>query len=143
MVRSTRMVIRNTSGTEPLQWFRDKVRRIEQGGQEVLQDSMRQGEEAMRNYIATRGTPKSGRAGRIDTGEMYGAVASSVSNTGVGSSTGKFGWIDHTEPYFGYQDVGFNHTSGIRVEGMNALVDAGEFSWNKLQVSYEQVIKNA
>lgn len=142
MTRVVRATIRG-GGTDPLAWFQGKVRAIEKGGQDALDDSMKDGEDAMKSYISTRGTAKSGKRGRIESGQMLDAVHSSVVSTGVGSATGKFGWIENTEPYFGYQDVGFQHVNGGSVEGMNALVDAAEHSWQVFQEKFEQVIKNA
>ena len=78
------------------------------------------------------------RAGRVDTTLMY----RSVSYVRPRSSYfyGKFGWGLNGHPYedyFWYQEQGFNHTSGVRVEGMHAMyaafVDVREDFYRKVK----------
>lgn len=90
--------------------------------------------DLMRRLIMTRGTGKvwsrpgpSGRTGsfpgRVDSGDMYSAVAHAVSGDG---RRGEFGWLDNQEPYFLYQEDGFRHwISGEHIPAMFALQDAG------------------
>jgi hypothetical protein len=86
---------------------------------------VRDAADMMRLIIATSGTIKSGRSGRIDTARMYDAVKSRVTFSSQ-SLIGEFGWLDDQELYFHAQDAGFLHVwSGNKIPGMLALADAG------------------
>lgn len=110
-----------------LRWYRGVRTDIEQATIEEADDFARDGAEFMREFIRTRGTKHSGKAGRIDTGRMLNAVGSR-SATGVGRSA-SFGWLRDRAPYFLYQEGGFFNTWAQRsVEGMYALSDAAELA---------------
>lgn len=132
------------SGGDPVRWFRGKVTRIEDGVEQALQNAMEDGAEIMRNNIATRGTAKSGKAGRIETGKMSGDVKARVyPGTDKGNQVGRFGWIDNREDYYGYQEGGFEHVNGGDVEGMYALQDAAELAFREFQRAVDEVKRNA
>lgn len=132
------------SGGDPVRWFRQKVVRIEDGASEALEQAMEDGAESMRYHIKTRGTAKSGKAGRIDTGAMLNDVKAKVyPGTERGNQVGRFGWIENREDYYGYQEGGFEHVNGGSVEGMYAMVDAAELAFREFQREMERVTKNA
>lgn len=132
------------SGGDPVRWFRQKMVRIDDGAVEVLEQAMDDGAESMRHHIRTRGTQKSGKPGRIDTEAMLRDVKSRVySPTAGGRVTGRFGWIDNREDYYGFQEGGFEHVNGGTVEGMYALVDASEFAFLEFQRGVDQVVRDA
>lgn len=75
------------------------------------------GEDNMKRLIETRGTQFSSRAqseginkgpGRIRTGLMYDSVTSRI-EVGPKRINAAFGWIDHFEKYFSYQETGFRN----------------------------------
>lgn len=132
------------SGGDPVRWFRQKMVRVEDGASEVLKQAMEDGAESMRHHIRTRGTAKSGKAGRIDTGKMLSDVTSKVyPGTEKGNQVGRFGWVDNREDYYGFQEGGFEHVSGGTVEGMYAMVDAAELAFREFQRGMSKVVRDA
>lgn len=95
--------------------------------EEIMEDVTKEGADLMRQYIRTRGTDKSGKEGRIESGAMLEEVESEVVRN-PRSVRGEFGWgVDGGtyEKYFGYQESGFRHwVSGINVPPMHAQLDA-------------------
>lgn len=132
-----------SSGGDPVKWFRGKVARIEDGAEKALQDAMDDGAYLMADLISTRGTPKSGKAGRIETKQMHNEVDSRVQPYGQGKVRGTFGWINNKEDYYGYQEGGFDHSNGSHVEGMYALADAADWALRQFQEDMRQVVKDA
>jgi hypothetical protein len=95
--------------------------------EKIMEDVTKEGADLMRQYIETRGTPKSGKAGRIESAEMLNAVQSAV-HRNPKSVRGEFGWGVSGGPhekYFDYQENGFRHwRSGENVPPMHAQLDA-------------------
>lgn len=90
----------------------------------LLQRTVETGADLMEAYIATRGTVKSGKRGRIETGKMYGSVDSEVFKRGT-TLVGRWGWLTEWEDYFLYQENGFkNAWSREDVAPMHALYDS-------------------
>lgn len=113
-----------TRGT-PEQFVSSPRRAVELVEKFDMEGLVRDAADMMRLIIATSGTIKSGRSGRIDTGRMYDAVKSRVTFSSQ-SLIGEFGWLDDQEAYFRYQDQGFVHwLSSEKIPGMLALADAG------------------
>lgn len=90
----------------------------------TAQEAAREGAELMREFIRTRGTAKSGKAGRIETEEMLRRVKSKVDRDGKGKIRIQWGWLSGRRKYFRYQEQGFRHVSGQDVEAMHALLDS-------------------
>lgn len=66
-------------------------------------------------------------ADRVDTGAMRQALGSQVFISGKGTVRGEVGWIKGSQPYFLFQEYGFDHNiTGARIEGMMALRAAKE-----------------
>lgn len=116
-------------------WFKSKVEAVEQGNADLIQEMVQDGEATMKHLISTRGTANSGKAGRIDTGRMLNAVTHSFNpKTAGGNVSGRFGWLQDKQDYFGFQEGGFHNVrAGVDVEGMYALVDAYELVSRELQ----------
>ena len=132
------------SGGDPVRWFRGKVARLEAGSKDAMEQAMQDGAAAMKHHIATRGTAKSGKAGRIDTHKMINAVkAGTVTGFGEGRIRGTFGWIEEREDYFGFQEGGFEHVNGGSVEGMYAIVDAAEMAFSEFQREMRRAVRDA
>lgn len=96
--------------------------------EQIMEDITKEGADLMRQYIRTRGTPKSGKAGRIESGTMLEEVEHAV-HRNPKSVRGEFGWGvagGLYEKYFDYQEHGFKHTgiSGENVPPMHAQLDA-------------------
>lgn len=140
---------------DPVSWFRGKVARIEDGTDKALEQAVEDGAAIMKEMIETRGTGKtwsrpgpSGRTGsspgRVDSGEMRDAVTSYFNpGTAKGNAVGQFGWRTGRKDYFGLQEGGFQHTSGVYVEGMYAMVDSAELAWTQFQRDAGEAMKNA
>lgn len=132
------------SGGDPVRWFRQKTVRIEDGATQALEQAMDDGAESMRYHIMSRGTAKSGKAGRVDTGKMLSDVTSKVyPGTEKGNQVGRFGWIENREDYYGFQEGGFEHVNGGTVEGMYAMVDAREIAFREFQLEMGSVVRDA
>ena len=106
-------------------WFKSKMDEIADIIEETADDAAVMGESLTKNYIETRGTAKSGKQGRIETGEMLKKVSGKVSDVTPISATAEFGWLEGSPEYARYQEEGFAHRNGVDVEGMYALTDAG------------------
>lgn len=120
-------------------WFKQIMERVEDGNSNAISQAVSDGENTMKHLIASRGTAKSGKAGRIETGNMHNSVTSSFNQTARGNAVGRFGWLKNREDYFGFQEGGFEHArSGVDVEGMYAMVDAYELVKQEL----EQAVRN-
>lgn len=90
--------------------------------------------------IATRGTAKSGKVGRIDTGTMINAVDYRV--TGSDLKWGlKVGWIYGLIKYFRFQEYGFTHTNGDAIEPMYAMRDAWTNAQDKARNEAEALLE--
>jgi hypothetical protein len=113
-------------------WFEESVNSVMGDVNDIVADAIEDGALTTQINIATRGTPKSGKQGRVRTGDMLDAVKSEMIKSTPREAEGKFGWIDEYEDYFGYQEGGFDHVGGVTVEGMYALEDAGEEAWNNV-----------
>lgn len=134
---------RGNFGDEVFKWYRSKMAKVEKGTEKILQEAGAEGERLMKEYIATRGTAKSGKQGRIDTRAMYNAVGNRILGRG-GSQQVRFGWVSGTrKDYFAYQETGFEHKGGVTVEGMYALSDAADKVLRDLEKNLRGVMKNA
>lgn len=130
-------------------WYRSKMRPLEEGVDDAMDYAGEVGQELGRYYIETRGTgrtwayPRNGRSGsipgRVNTGKMRDAFGYRKTTQG-GSRQLRVGWVSGTrEDYFQLQEGGFEHPSGIDVEGMHALQDATE---EALKVLAEEIKRN-
>lgn len=132
----------NAGQGDIVRWYRGKVEAIESANEEALEQAAKEGAELMKHYISTRGTAKSGKAGRIETRDMLNAVTSEVISRGPGKNQANFGWLKTREDYFALQEGGFEHSPGVTVEGMYALTDAAEETFRELRERIERNLKN-
>lgn len=102
-------------------WFEAKVRELNKGTMQALENAMEAGENITKHNIETRGTEKSGKRGRIETGEMLNSVESEVERRSDSEAIGKFGWINKKPEWVKYQEPGTKY-----IEPMWALSDAAE-----------------
>ena len=80
----------------------------------------------MRKILRNATTPtgerrasKGGQPGRIESGEMLGDISSQVTRTQK-TLTLRWGWINHFQPYYAFQEGGSNDFN-VRFKGMGAL----------------------
>lgn len=128
--------------------FRQIVTETNDRGDDILREASRMGVEMMRERISNdHGASQEwardygsyphgeeGRhgsiGGRVASGRMRDSVSSWVSRGGSskdGKSRMAFGWVRKKDPYFLYQEYGFNHRqAGRRIKGMYALQDTYE-----------------
>lgn len=114
------------SGGDILRWARGKIEAIENVSADVLEEAGEKGEALMKHNIATRGTAKSGKEGRIESGDMLKDVKHYTAKRTDGRTQMGFGWTGQRKPYYGYQETGFQHFGGVTVPGMYALADAAD-----------------
>lgn len=102
-------------------WFQAKVDEINRKNFAALRGGMQDGEEITQTFIATRGTEKSGKQGRVDTGAMLDAVDSDTTLKSKDEAIGRFGWLKEKPSYAQYQEDGTRY-----IAPMYALSDAAE-----------------
>lgn len=124
----------NAAGT----WFTAKVEAITRGNYRALSDNMKDGEEITQTFIATRGTEKSGKQGRIDTGAMLDAVDSDTKLVSKDEAVGRFGWLEKKPFYAPYQEDGTQY-----IAPMYALSDAAEIVKLQLIKDISDNVKDA
>lgn len=115
-----------TDSRKLYEWVTDKIDRLAEDAKDVVREGAKEGEQLTKEFISSRGTAKSGKQGRIETGRMLNAVDSRVERDTDETIEAAFGWLDDKAAYFGFQEEGFTHTSGAQVEGMYALSDAAD-----------------
>lgn len=130
-------------GKSAVDWFEDLSKKQSEGVSDVIEDAVKRGEQVTKHFIETRGTMKSGKRGRIETGAMRDAVSSEMTEKSKDSARGSFGWIKDFESYFGFQEEGFEHIGGVTVDGMYAISDAGDEIIADVQEDVERVIRDA
>lgn len=96
--------------------------------EEIMDETVQEGAAMMRRYIETRGTERSGKTGRIETGSMRDNVEHNTQRFAK-SVRGEFGWGvagGRHEDYYEYQEHGFRWMGrdDIHVPPMHALLDA-------------------
>lgn len=105
-------------------WFQEKLNGIYEAMQEVARAAGEEGEVLVKEHVSTRGTAKSGKRGRIETGAMISSVSNEYRRENESSAEVKFGWISGFPSYTAHQELGFNHVnSGEYIEGMHTLAD--------------------
>ena len=105
------------------QWFNALVDEIHDKARKAVQDAVEEGANITKHNIENSGTLKSGKRGRIETGAMRDAVSSGIIADNDEAVIGRFGWASGPG-YAKFQEQGFQHVSGVSVEGMFALSDA-------------------
>lgn len=100
-------------------WFRSKLADIEELIHDTADSAAQEGETLVKTFVENRGTAKSGKKGRIETGAMRDAVSGEVIEKKIASATAEFGWLDGLPPYAKFQEQGT-----ATIEGMYTLADA-------------------
>lgn len=126
-----------------VRWYKGKVEPLERANEAAMEQAAKEGAELMKHYISTRGTAKSGKAGRIETRNMLNAVTHEFTTRGSGKTQANFGWLKQREEYFALQEGGFEHSPGVTVEGMYAMTDSGEETFRDLRERIERNLKDA
>lgn len=130
------------NGAQVMAWFEAKVRRLNDGKRNTAKELAKDGEDLTKEFIATRGTEKSGKQGRIETGAMIDSVTSGTLTDNAEEIVTRFGYEDspfHTA----YQEPGFIHSSGVKVAGTYALSDAAEAIGVELKRDIGRVVRKA
>lgn len=74
----------------------------------------------------------SGQPGRIDTGAFYKGLSWRVRKEAKGAYSIRIGWLDGDPDYASYQELGFQHRSGMYVTGADALGEAHRYVENEI-----------
>lgn len=130
------------SGAQVMAWFEGKVRRLNDGKRNTAKELSKDGEELTKEFIATRGTAKSGKRGRIETGAMIDSVSSGTVKETEDEIVTRFGYED-SPFYTAFQEPGFTHSSGVQVAGTYALSDAAEAIGIELKRDIGRVVRKA
>lgn len=132
----------------------DRLAKINLGDEfeKALDTALEQGEDAMKEAIATRGTgrqwsrPWGDRTGsfpgRVDSGDMQSDVRGVVTSKTNDSAEGNLGWDENSPDYYAYQEQGFEHViTGEYIEGMRALRDSAELTKTTLIQEVEDIAR--
>ena len=103
-----------------MSWFEAQVDELRDNGRNAVQETTQEGAELVRRYISTRGTAKSGKAGRIETGRMLDSVDSQIITDSRDEIVGRFG-MENAPEYAVFQEYGTR-----TIEAMYAITDAAE-----------------
>lgn len=107
-------------GSAVIAWFNKNVNDLTEAAVETVIDAGEEVAGKTRAHIATRGTAKSGKRGRIESHAMINSVGSEVVERSKDSVEVHAGY--HDAPYYTvFQELGTS-----RVEAMYALTDAAE-----------------
>lgn len=109
-------------------WLADKIAKIREAVEETGEIAADGGKQATQAFIATRGTVKSGKQGRVETGKMLERVDGKSERVSDDETRVEFGWFDGKDGPEWYQEFGFNHRNGSVVEGMYAVSDARDMT---------------
>lgn len=112
------MVVIRKSGPDVTSWARERVRDVRAAGREAMDDTVELGKNTMQYNIETRGTAKSGKRGRVETGDMLEFVDGRVAGGGD-KIVGEFGWLDRSPSYSLFQEYGTQF-----IQPMMALQDS-------------------
>lgn len=131
-------LVRGQSGADAVAWFETKLREINRGAFRAISEAAEAGENITKHHIATRGTAKSGKRGRIDSGAMHDLVGSEAHLINADLAEGKFGWLGESPRWAEYQELGTEY-----IQPMYALADAAEEVGEDYVEEIRKVIKNA
>lgn len=124
-------------GPAVLAWFNAKVDSLEDGNREAAIEAGDEIVNKTKQYISTRGTAKSGKQGRIETGAMLNSVKSKVEKD---SPT-------EVEVHAGYDDAPFytvfQELGTARIQAMYAITDAAGEVLPKLAKDISKNVRNA
>lgn len=97
-----------------------------------MTEVIKQAVEDMRRFTESRPSAKSGKQGRVETGQMLDAIAGRVQQEGD-RIVGEFGFLDRQDLYFALQtSLGFRHQSGAFIEPTFAQRDAQRIAIEQL-----------
>lgn len=124
-------------GPAVLAWFNAKVDSLEDGNREAAIEAGDEIVSKTKQYISTRGTAKSGKQGRIETGAMLDAVESKVEKNSPTEVEVRAGY--HDAPYY----TVFQELGTARIQAMYALTDAAEDVLPKLAKDISKNVRSA
>ncbi len=124
-------------GPAVLAWFNAKVESLENGNREAAIEAGDEIRDTTKRYISTRGTAKSGKQGRIETGAMLNSVDSEVTTNLRREVEVRAGY--HDAPFY----TVFQELGTARIEAMYALTDAAEEVLPKLEKKLRANARNA
>lgn len=109
-----------------LAWFETNVNELNDRTRKVGRESGEKVSELTKHFIETRGTAKSGKRGRIETGAMLDSVDTQVTRDSPEVFEVRAGYND--APFYTvFQELGTS-----RIEAMYALTDAAEEVFKEL-----------
>lgn len=115
-------------------WFDAKVDELSDESRKAVKETARDGEDATREYIATRGIRK---PGRVDTSDMINSVDSRVEQETDDEIVASFGFYD-APGYTPFQELGTR-----AIAPMYALTDAADEARENLKKRVGQAVKRS
>lgn len=128
--------IRSRGGRDVGQWAAKKIFDVQRAAREAMDDTVELGKNTMQYNISTRGTAKSGKRGRIETGDMLQSVDADVAASPL-KVVGRFGWLDREPAHAEFQEMGTQY-----IEPMLALTDAQEDAEVEFTSRFDSIAKD-
>lgn len=119
----------------------------------AMDESLQAGKEAADLKIEAAVTPTGlkraasragGQAGRVDTGFFEDEFTHESRQVDPNHMQGRLGWISSSAQaklYVGLQEEGFDHKSGVKVEGVHALVDAHQIAGDQFEARVRKYVE--
>lgn len=101
--------------------------RVLKACQDAMEETVNDAVDYVKFFISTRGTVKTGKQGRVESGRwidsIFGGTDTSgkIVSGGIGDEFSETG--DRDAWYMFLQDDGFTHISGEQIPGVNAFID--------------------
>lgn len=109
---------------------------------DIMEEVGQQGEDLGKQYIGTRPGAKTGKTGRIESGDMRDAFGHKLTKPGKDRFYLRVGFIKDYASYFTFQDLGFLHyRSREQVEGVHAIRDTKDDITNDLMPKADKQIR--
>lgn len=130
-------------GAALMAWFDRKVNRLGSNLRETGRNITDDIRDTTREFISQRPSAKSGKPGRIDTGEMIDSVSSGEVRYSRDDMEFRAGY-KNGPPWTPFQESGFNHwLSGEHIAGTYALTDAEDLSKKELPTRIRRAVDSA
>lgn len=115
-------------------WLDAKVQELSENSKKAIKETVKEGEETTKEYIATRGIKK---PGRIDSSDMINSVDSRVEKETDTDIVAGFGFYDGPF-YTPFQELGTR-----AIAPMYALTDAAAEAKDTLEKKMDQAVKRS
>lgn len=108
----------------------------------IMEEMGVQAEGLGKQYIGSRPGAKTGKQGRIESGDMQSDFSHKLTTPGKDRFYLRVGFIKNLKKYYTFQDIGFLHArSREQIEGVHAIRDTKDDITNDLMPQAEKKIR--